>query len=200
MDSIKSYRKILFHPLIIGWGWLFAFLVMSVFNGWLLKVAQVGWHLAILFAIFPLFFTFGLAFKNNLTILVSLIIPRLLFATTLCLLVDLSKIELFTPFIVTLFCINLVFFAFVIYFVTLTRGIIAPALIVTLAVLLWFSLGWEVVFDLVWYCNFMITVNKAGRKLRQTFDSFLGAMMVLSGTAGLGISVGWVAAGFKLYF
>ena len=200
MHSMKSYRKILFHPLVIDWGWLLAFLVMSVFNGWLLKVAQVGWYLVILFAIFPLFFTFGLIFKNNLTLLVSLIIPRGLFAVTLCWLVDLSKIEILTHFIITLFCINLIFFAFVVYFVAQTRGIIAPALIVTIAILLWISVGWEVVFDLVWYCNFMITVNKAGRKLRKTFDSFLLAMMALTGSAGLGISLGWIAAGLKLYF
>ena len=203
MDSIKSYRKILFHPLMIDWGWVFAFLVMSVFNGWLLKVAQVNWQLVILFAIFPLFFTFGLFFKNNLALLISLIIPRTLFAVTLCFLIDLSGVQfadftLFTLLTIALFAINLVFFAFVIFFVARTRGIIAPALIVMLAIFLWIFVSWEVVFDLVWYCNFMITVNKAGRKLRKTFDSFLAAMMTLAGTAGLGISVAWIAASLKL--
>lgn len=199
MHSIKSYQKILSHPLLLDWGWFFAFSVMCVFNGWLLRVAQAEWYLVTLFAIFPLFFTFGLIFKNDLALLGSLIIPRALFAITLCLLVDLSKIEFVTPFIVTLFCINLVFFAFIVYFVTQTRGIIAPALIVTMAIILWISVGWEVVFDLVWYCNFMITVNKAGRTLRKTFDSFLAGMLALSGTAGLGISLGWIAASFNLY-
>lgn len=197
MRSIKSYRKILFHPLMLDWGWFSAFLVMCVFNAWLLRVAQAEWYLVTLFIIFPLFFTFGLVFKNNLTLIVSLAIPRLLFAATLCL-VDLSKIQLITHFTITLFCINLVFFAFVVYFVAQTRGIIAPALIVTLAILLWFSIGWEVVFDLVWYCNFMITVNKAGIKLRKTFDSFVAAMIALAGSAGLGISLGWIAVGLNL--
>ncbi|MEO0970827.1 MAG: hypothetical protein AAFX80_21515 [Cyanobacteria bacterium J06639_18] len=44
----------------------------------------------------------------------------------------------------------------------------------------------------------MITVNKAGRKLRKTFDSFFGAMIALAGSGGLAISLGWIAANFKL--
>ena len=199
MRSIKSYRKILFHPLVTDWGWLFAFLVMCVFNGWLLKVVTADWYLIALFAIFPLFFTFGLVFKNNLTLLLSLIIPRLLFAATLSF-VNLSDGQFagFTPLTIGRFGINLAFFAVIVYFVTLTRGIIVPALLVTVAVFLWISISWEAVFDLVWYCNFMITVNKAGRKLRKTFDSFLIAMLVLAGNAGLGIFLGWMAASLKL--
>ncbi|KST66454.1 hypothetical protein BC008_42750 [Mastigocoleus testarum BC008] len=200
MRSIKSYREILYHPLLLDWGWFLAFFLMCVFNGWLLRVAEAGWYLLALFVVFPLFFTFGLVFKNNLTLITSLILPRLLLAVTLCFFVKFSDVQFsgVTPFTSALFCINLIFFGFVVYFVARTRGILVPAVIVTLAIFLWISIGWEVVFDLVWYCNFMITVNKAGRKLRQTFDSFFAAMIALTGSAGLGISLGWIAANFKL--
>lgn len=210
INNNQYYRRFAQNPLIMNWGWLFSFLMISIFNGWAINISDVDtsflpWNLpldglikqliVVYFAIFPLAATVYILFKNTAFLVITLIGSRAILAVILCYLeINLQDLNpLFMGFLGfnTLLCI------FVLIFVCKTRGIIVPAFILFFtAVLASVGLG-EWVVRLVWYCNLVVTVNKSGRQLRNALDSFDAAMLSLTGIAAVGLAIGWVMGGFS---
>lgn len=206
INNNEYYRRFAQNSLMMNWGWVATFLVISVFNGWMISVSQVEpffflnfdpnrikQMIAIYFAIFPLAATVYVLFKSTKFLVVSLIASRAILAVALCYL----KSPAFTPLFMGFSAFNLVLFVFVLIFVCKTRGIVVPAFILFFTVLLAaVGLG-ESAIHLVWYCNLDVTVNKSGRQLRNAFNSFDAAMLSLTGVAAIGLAVGWLMGGFS---
>ncbi|MGB3638366.1 MAG: hypothetical protein WBA39_12450 [Rivularia sp. (in: cyanobacteria)] len=203
INNNEYYRRFAQNRLIMNWGWLISFLILSVFNGWMINVSQVEplfleperlkQLIVIYFAIFPLAATVYILFKSTKLLVVSLIGSRVLLAVALCYL----KSPAFNPLFMGFLGFNLFLFVFVLIFVCKTRGIVVPAFILFFtAALVVIDLG-EWAFHIVWYCNLVVTVNKSGRQLRNALDSFDAAMLSLTGIAAVGLAVGWVMGGFS---
>lgn len=203
INNNESYRRFAQNPLLMNWGWLASFVIISVFNGWMINVSQVEPFLleperlkqiiAIYFAIFPLAGTVYILFKSTKFLVVSLIGSRLILAIALCYL----KSPAFNPLFMGFLGLNFLLFVFVLIFVCKTRGIVVPAFILffTIALAL-IGLG-EWAFHVVWYCNLVVGVNKSGRQLRNALDSFDAAMLSLTGIGAVGLAIGWVMGGFS---
>ena len=197
------YRRFAQNNLIMNWGWLASFLVISIFNGWMINVSKVEPFfleaerlkqiIAVYFAIFPLAATVYVLFKSTKLLVVSLIASRVILAVALCYL----KSPLLNPLFMGFVGFNLLLFVFVLIFVCKTRGIVAPAFILFFTIVLGLIGLGEWAFHLVWYCNLVVSVNKSGRQLRNALDSFDAAMLSLTGVAAVGLAVGWIMGGFS---
>ncbi|KAB8314910.1 hypothetical protein SD81_033420 [Tolypothrix campylonemoides VB511288] len=186
--SENSHKKLL-NKILKDWGWLIAFLSINVFKGWLIKVSSASVPIVIYFAVFPLAsIIYSRISKNTWLLVLILVISRSILAFSLCILPlpDVSQIT------IILYCINLLFFAFLLLDVASTRGIVVPALTAILIILLWMIIGWQPIIRLVLYCNLIVTFNKAGRRLKKYLSSFNAAMLVMTGTAAFGLAVGWM--------
>jgi len=205
INNNQPYLKLAQNPVVMKWGWLISFFIISVFNGWMIYVSEVQPFfvkdpfllkqiLAIYFAIFPLAATVYILFKKNTKILVfSLIASRAILAVALCYL----NLPPLNPLSISLLGFNLLLFTFLLIFVCKTRGVVVPAFILFFVILLTVVGLGQWAFHLVWYCNLVITVNKAGRQLKDALDSFDGAMLSLSGIAAVGLAVGWLIGVFS---
>ena len=191
------------YPLVTNWGWLISFFMISIFNGCMINVSEVEPIflqpsqlkplLVIYFAVYPLAATVYIFFKSTKVLISVLIGSQFLLAAVLCYL----NLPALNPLFVGLLGFNILLFVFVLIFVCKTRGIVVPAFIlfftITLTVV---GLG-QWAFQLIWYCNLIVTNNKAGRQLRNVLDSFDAAMVSLSGIAAIGLAIGWVMGGFS---
>ena len=203
INNNESYRRFAQNNLIMNWGWLASFLVISIFNGWMINVSKVEPFfleaerlkqiIAVYFAIFPLAATVYILFKSTKLLVVSLIASRVILAVALCYL----KSPALNPIFMGFLGFNLILFVFVLIFVCKTRGIVAPAFILFFTIVLGLIGLGEWAFHLVWYCNLVVSVNKSGRQLRNALDSFDAAMLSLTGIAAVGLSLGWVMGGFS---
>lgn len=203
INNNEYYRRFAQNPLIMNWGWIASFLVISVFNGWMISVSQVEPFflepdrlkqlIAIYFAIFPLAATVYILFKSTKLLVFSLVASRAILAIALCYLKSPALNPLFMGFL----GFNFLLFVFVLIFVCKTRGIVVPAFILFFTVLLAVVGLGEWAFHLVWYCNLDVTVNKSARQLRNALDSFDAAMLSLTGIAAVGLAIGWIMGGFS---
>jgi len=203
INNDKYYRRFAQNNLVMNWGWFVSFLLVSVFNGWMIKISDVKPFffepetlkqiIVIYFAIFPLAATVYILFKNTKVLVASLVISRLILAISLCYL----ELPPFNPLFMGFLGFNLLLFVFVLIFVCKTRGIIIPAFILFFIAALPLLGLWKWAFHLVWYCNLVVIVNKSGRQLRNALDSFDAAMLTLTGIASVGLAVGWVMGGFS---
>ncbi|MEO1427906.1 MAG: hypothetical protein AAFV71_02340 [Cyanobacteria bacterium J06633_8] len=177
--------------------------MISIFNGWMIQVSRVEplfldedtlkQVIAIYFAIFPLAATIYIVIKNTAFLVASLVSSRLILAVALCYLILPASNSLFMVFL----GFNILFFIFILIFVSKTRGAIFPAFILFFTLVL-FLIGYgKWAFYIVWYCNLVVTVNKSGRHLRSALDSFDAAMVSLTAIAAVGLAVGWVMGGFS---
>lgn len=189
----KYSDQLLQHPLFKDWGWIIAFLSISAFNGWMMKVSSASRAIVIYFAVFPLAFTIYSLYDKTWIFVLTLVILYSTLAVILCILPlpDISGIT------IILYCINILFFAFLLIYIADTRGILVPAFTVILIILLWMFIDWQLIIRLVWYCNFIVTLNKSGRSLRNHLDNFNAAMVVMTGTAAFGLALGWMLGGVK---
>ncbi|BAY86725.1 hypothetical protein NIES267_62360 [Calothrix parasitica NIES-267] len=207
INNNPYYRRFAQNPLVMNWGWLFSFLIISIFNGWMINVSQVDTSIlpldisadrfkqliVIYFAIFPLAATVYIIFKNTAFLVVSLIGSRAILAVALCYLRYSGSNSLFMGFL----GFNLLLFVFVLIFVCKTRGVVVPAFILFFTAVLALIGQGHWAFRIVWYCNLVVTVNKSGRQLRNALDSFDAAMLSLTGIAAVGLAIGWVMGGFS---
>ena len=203
INNNQHYRNFMKYPLVTNWGWLISFFMISIFNGCMINVSkvepiflqpsQLKPLLVIYFAIYPLAATVYIFFKSTKVLISVLIGSQFLLAAVLCYL----NLPALNPLFVGLLGFNILLFVFVLIFVCKTRGIVVPVFIlfftITLTVV---GLGaWA--FQLIWYCNLIVTNNKAGRQLRNVLNSFDAAMVSLSGIAAIGLAIGWVMGGFS---
>jgi hypothetical protein len=206
INNNESYRRFAQNPLVMNWGWLATFLILSVFNGWMISVSDVEPFffldfnpdrikqiIAVYFAIFPLAATVYILFKSTKFLVFSLIASRAILAVALCYL----KSPAFNPLFMGFLGFNLLLFVFVLIFVCKTRGIVVPAFILFFTIVLALVGLGEWAFHLVWYCNLVVSVNKSGRQLRNALDSFDAAMLSLTGIAAVGLAIGWVMGGLS---
>lgn len=203
INNNQHYRRFAQNPLVMNWGWLFSFLIISIFNGWMISVSRVDTFflpedrlrqlIAIYFAIFPLAATVYIVFKSTKFLVASLIVSRALLAVALCYL----KSPAFTPLFMGFLAFNFLLFIFVLIFVCKTRGIVVPAFILFFTAVLALIGQGDWAIHIVWYCNLVVTVNKSGRQLRNALDSFDAAMLSLTGIAAVGLAIGWVMGGFS---
>lgn len=203
INNYESYPRFIKNSLVMNWGWLISFLMISIFNGWMIQVSRVEplfldedtlkQVIAIYFAIFPLAATIYIVIKNTAFLVASLVSSRLILAVALCYLILPASNSLFMVFL----GFNILFFIFILIFVSKTRGAIFPAFILFFTLVL-FLIGYgKWAFYIVWYCNLVVTVNKSGRHLRSALDSFDAAMVSLTAIAAVGLAVGWVMGGFS---
>ena len=210
ISNNQSYRKLMQSPLVINWGWLISFITISVFNGWMIKVSQLQPFvipsevllkqiITIYFAIFPLAATAHNFFKSTWLLLTIIIGSRGVLALTLCY----FQIPSLNVLSIGFFSFNILLFILVLFFVSKTRGIVAPAFILFFIILLTalhvltpLQSG-EWAFHIVWYSNLIVAVNKAGRQLGRGLDNFDVAMLTLSGIAAVGLSIGWLMGSFS---
>ncbi len=206
INNKEYYRRFLQNPLVMNWGWITIFLILSVFNGWMINVSEVEPFflleleperikqiITVYFAIFPLAATVYILFKSTKLLVVSLIGSRAILAVALCYL----NLPAFNPLLMGFLGFKILLFVFLLIFVSKTRGIIVPAFILffTIALAL-VGLG-QWAFHLVWYCNLVVSLNKSGRQLKSALDSFNAAMLSLTGIAAVGLAVGWLIGGFS---
>ena len=135
INNNESYRRFAQNNLIMNWGWLASFLVISIFNGWMINVSKVEPFfleaerlkqiIAVYFAIFPLAATVYILFKSTKLLVVSLIASRVILAVALCYLKSPALNTIFMGFL----GFNLILFVFVLIFVCKTRGIVAPEML-----------------------------------------------------------------------
>ncbi|MDY6897521.1 MAG: hypothetical protein SWZ49_05505 [Cyanobacteriota bacterium] len=211
INNNQHYRRFAQNPLVMNWGWLFSFLIISIFNGWMINVSQVDTFflppntlppdilkplIVIYFAIFPLAATVYIIFKNTTFLVASLIGSRALLAVALCYLGNL-QLSTFNPLFMGFLGFNLFLFVFVLIFVCKTRGIVAPGFILFFTAVLALIGQGNWALHIIWYCNLVVTVNKSGRQLRNALDSFDAAMLSLTGIAAVGLAIGWVMGGFS---
>lgn len=197
----KIYRKLVENPLVIDWGWLVTFLIISIFNGWMINESSVETFflqpellkkiIAVYFAVFPLAATVYILFKNTKILIISLISSRAILAIALCYL----KIPTINSLFLGFLGFNILLFLFILFFVCKTRGFVVPLFILLFTILLALVGLGEWGFHLIWYCNLVVIVNKSGRQLKNFLDSFDAAMLSLSGIAAVGLAIGWVMGG-----
>ena len=199
INNNEYYRKFMRYPLVTNWGWLISFFMLSVFNGWMVNISEVEpifiqpeqlkQLLVIYFAIVPLAATVYIFVKNTKLLVGTLIGSQIILAIALCYL----NLPAFNPLSAALLGFNFLLFVFVLIFVCKTRGIVVPAFILFFAIILTAGGFGNKAFHLVWYCNLVVTTNKAGRQLRNMLDSFDAAMLSLTGIAAIGLAIGWLA-------
>lgn len=205
INNNQYYRRFMRYPLVTNWGWLISFLMISVFNGWMINVSPVEPKftsieetllkqiIVIYFAIFPLAATVYIFLKNTKLLVFSIIASQTILAVTLCYV----ELPAFTPLFGIFLGFHLLLFLFSLIFVCKTRGFVVPVFILFFAIVLIVGGFGRLAFHLVWYCNLIVTVNKAGRQLRNALDSFDAAMVSLTGIAAIGLAVGWAIGGFS---
>ena len=203
INNNEYYRKFMRYPLITNWGWLISFLMISVFNGCMINVSQVQplflqpdqlkQILVVYFAVYPLAGTVYIIFKSTKLLVAALIASQAILAVALCYL----KLPVLNPLFFGLLGFNVLLFVFILIFVCKTRGIVVPAFILVFALVLTLGGLGRLAFHIVWYCNLIVTNNKAGRQLRSALDSFDAAMLSLSGIAAVGLAIGWLMGGFS---
>ncbi|MBF2015433.1 MAG: hypothetical protein IGS23_09595 [Rivularia sp. T60_A2020_040] len=203
INNNESYRRFTKNSLLMNWGWLASFFVISIFNGWVINLSPVKpiflsiettllkQTIVIYFAIFPLASIVYVFFKSTKFLVFSIIASQTILAVALCYI----KLPNFSPLLVVFLGFNLLLFLFLLIFVCKTRGFVAPALMLCFVTLLIIAGFGKLAFHLVWYCNLILTVNKAGRQLRHTLNSFDAAMLSLTGIAAIGLAVGWLMGG-----
>ncbi len=204
INNNESYRRFTKNSLVMNWGWLVSFLMISIFNGWMINVSPVEalftsieetllkQIIVIYFAVFPLAATVYLFLKNTKLLVTSIIVSQAILAIALCYI----QLPTFSPLLAGFLGFNILLFLFLLIFVCKTRGFVVPAFIFFFAIVLIVGGLGRLAFHLVWYCNIIITVNKSGRQLRSILNSFYAAMMSLTGIAAVGLAVGWAMGGF----
>lgn len=205
INNNESYRRFSKNSLVMNWGWLTSFLIISIFNGWVINLSPVKpiylnieptflkQIIAIYFAIFPLASIVYIFLKNTKFLVFSIITSQTILAVALCYI----KLPSFSPLLVIFLGFNLFLFLFLLIFVCKTRGFVAPAFIFCFVTILIVSGFGRLAFHLVWYCNLILTVNKAARQLRNMLNSFDAAILSLIGIAAIGLAVGWLMGGFS---
>ena len=199
-DYFRSFTRI---SLVFNWGWSICFLMISVFNGWMIKVSQVEplflseimlkQILVVYFALFPLAPTIHNFFRSTKLLVATIISSWVIVAIILCYL----NLPALNSVSLSLLVLNILVFAFILIFVCKTRGIVIPAFVLFFVSVLTLSGLSRWALDVVLYCNLVVIVNRAGRQLKKALDSFDGAMLSLSGIAAVGLAVGWVMGGFS---
>ncbi|MEB3215534.1 MAG: hypothetical protein VKN72_04620 [Nostocales cyanobacterium 94392] len=187
----------------MNWGWLTSFLIISIFNGWVINLSPVKpifstieptllkQIIVIYFAIFPLASIVYIFFKSTKLLVFSIIFSQTILAVALCYI----KLPGFSPLLVLFFGFNFFLFLFLLIFVCKTRGFVAPAFILCFVIVLIITGFGRLAFHLVWYCNLILTLNKAGRQLRNILNSFDAAILSLTGIASIGLALGWLMGG-----
>lgn len=203
INNKETYRKFARNPVLMNWGSLISFLMISVFNGWMIQVSDIQPFfleeillkqiLVIYFAIFPLAGTVYIFFKNTKLLVTSLMVSRAILAFALCYL----SLPPLNPLSVSLLGLNCLLFVFLLIFVCKTRGIVVPAFILFFGLALTLGGLGRLAFHIVWYCNLVVTINKAGRQLRRALHSFDASILSLSGISAVGLAIGWVIGGFS---
>ena len=210
INNNQYYRRFAQNPLVMNWGWLFSFFMISIFNGWMIFASNIDTPvnipfvpedisrqlIVIYFAIFPLAATVYIIFKNTTLLVASLIGSRAILAAFLCYLPSPQSSAL-NPLFMGFLGFNILLFIFVLIFVCKTRGIVVPAFILFFIATLALVGLEEWAFRIVWYSNLVVTVNKSGRQLRNGLDSFDAAMLSLTGIAAVALAIGWVMGGFS---
>jgi hypothetical protein len=186
------YSELIQEPKLIDWVWLIAFLVICGCNGWFLRVSSTSFPLVICFAIFPLTFILYEIFNYTWILQSSFVVSWgiLAFAIANLDLPSLSAIAM------VLYGLNILFFTFVLLDTISDNGLFMLFFITAITLLLFRITNWETILRLVWYCNLMIITTNAGARLNKYLQSFLAAMLTLTGTAALGLTLGWFLGGF----
>ncbi|MEM7554493.1 MAG: hypothetical protein AAF378_10400 [Cyanobacteria bacterium P01_A01_bin.84] len=207
-SNTKNYLGVLRHPIVINWGWLIAFSVICIFNGFLLKEAitntqlldylprrYVHIFLAVYMSIFPLTASIYNIFKKTWIFISILLISRVLLAFSIFQL-HLPTVSFLSVF---LYGAAILLFFFILIDIASDRGLIVSSLTLFLAVLLVTvllrisGLGvWRDIFRIVWYCNLIVTVNKSAIKLRTYLDNYNSALLILTASAAIALSIGWI--------
>ncbi len=205
INNNESYRRFTKNSLVMNWGWLISFLMISIFNGWMINVSSVQPRfldiqetllkqiIVIYFAIFPLAATVYIFFKSTKVLVFSIIASQTILAIALCYI----HLPNFSPLFVGFLGFNICLFIFLLIFVCKTRGFVVPVFILFFSIVLIVGGFGRLAFHLVWYCNLILTVNKSGRQLRSILNSFDAAMVSLTGIAAVGLAVGWLMGGFS---
>lgn len=177
-------------PVLTNWGWAIAFFTICAFNGWMLNLYSASLPAVVYFAIFPLGASVYIFSRNTKVLVISHMISHIILAWVICGLEFNSSIM---PMI--FYGINLLFFAFILAYVTRENGAIIPVLILCSTVILLIVFGWQWIGRIVWYCNLTFTANKTEKKMRQFIDDFDTTILALCGISALGLAVGWRFAG-----
>ncbi|MEA5597973.1 hypothetical protein [Rivularia sp. UHCC 0363] len=205
INNNESYRRFTKNSLVMNWGWLISFLMISIFNGWMVNVSSVQPRfldiqetllkqiIVIYFAVFPLAATVYIFFKNTKVLVFSIIASQTILAVALCYI----HLPSFSPLFFGFLGFNIFLFIFLLIFVCKTRGFVVPLFILFFSIVLVVGGLGRLAFHLVWYCNLVVTVNKSGRRLRSILNSFDAAMVSLTGIAAVGLAIGWIMGGFS---
>ncbi|CDN12679.1 hypothetical protein RintRC_6666 [Richelia intracellularis] len=179
-------EPIINNPILYYWGWAIPFLVISIFNGWILYISSADLPLTIFFAIFPLAPSVYIFSINTKVIAISLIISQIILAFAICNLEPSNSIVTWS-----FYGINLVLFISILTKVAKENGVVIPVLITFSIMVLLLTFGWEWIGKVVWYCNLTFTANKAGKKIIKFVDNLDSTMLILCGIAALGLTLGW---------
>jgi hypothetical protein len=190
----KDYYSELFQePKLTDWIWLIAFLVICTCNGWFLRASSTAFPLVICFAIFPLSFILYEIFNHTLILQLSLVVSWGILAFAIANL-DLPSLSTIA---IILYGLNILFFAFVLLDTISDNGLFMLFFLTAITLLLFRITNWETILRLVWYCNLMIITTNAGGRLNKYLQSFFAAMLTLTGTAALGLTLGWFLGGIS---
>jgi hypothetical protein len=190
------YSELLQEPKLTDWVWLIAFLVICGCNGWLLRITSTSFPLVICFAIFPLSFILYEIFNHTLILQLSLVVSWGILAFAIANL----NLPAFSVIAIILYGLNILFFAFVLLDTISDNGLFMLFFITAITLLLFRITNWETILRLVWYCNLMIITTNAGARLNKYLQSFLAAMLTLTGTSALGLTLGWFLGGISFSF
>jgi len=176
-----------------NWGWAIAFFVICVFNGWVLNLHAVAWPAVVYFAIFPLGASAHIFSKKTEVLVISHMISHIILALVICYVEFSSTMIPIIPII--FYGVNLLFFAFILAYVTRENGLVIPVLILCSAFILKMAFGWQSIGRIVWYCNLTFTANKGERKMKPFIGDFDIAILAICGISAVGLAVGWRLAG-----
>jgi hypothetical protein len=190
------YSALIQEPKLTDWIWLIAFFVICTCNGWFLRASSATLPLVICFAIFPLTFILYEIFNHTLILQLSLVVSWGILAFAIANL-DLPSLSTIA---IILYGLNILFFAFVLLDTISDNGLFMLFFITAITLLLFRITNWETILRLVWYCNLMIITTNAGARLNKYLQSFFAAMLTLTGTAGLGLTLGWFLGGISFSF
>lgn len=194
-DGVAKVLKV-YHTYISSltkWGWAIAFFVICVFNGWVLNLYSVPWPLVVCFAIFPLGASAHIFSKKTEVLVTSHMVSHIILALVICNVALSNAVISIIPII--FYGVNLLFFAFILAYVTRENGLVIPVLILCSALILTMAFGWQSIGRIVWYCNLTFTANKAERKMKSFIGDFDIAILALCGISAIGLVVGWRLAG-----
>lgn len=159
----------------------------------MLRTVKAPIPIIILFATFPLFYLVYKLIKNPLILNISLITSWIVIAFVIG---NFQSPQITTVGII-LYVVNILFFTLVLLNVLSKVGYVGYLFLFMFAIatLLLFKItNWERSLRLIWYCNLMLSANNAGIRFCQYFQSFPTAMLILTGIASVGVSLGWVLA------